>query len=52
MEPYREMYLALFGSVTQAIEDLQQAQRQCEELFAASGEGEASPKPEGQVLEY
>ena len=38
MADYQAMYLKLFRSVTTAIEELEQAQRNCEELFVSSPE--------------
>ena len=35
MADYKQMYRVLFGSITEAIEILQEAQRQCEEMYMA-----------------
>ena len=51
MEPYKELYFKLFDSTTKAIEILQQAQRETEELFMENererevGEGEGNLNP-------
>ncbi len=40
MEPYKEMYLRLFNETQKAIELLQKAHQDCEELFLAYEEEE------------
>ena len=42
MPDYKEMYLQLFNSVTDAIELLQKAQQDAEESYISQGEPEGS----------
>lgn len=40
MADYKKMYYTLFNAVTDAVENLQQAQRQAEEMFVSDTENQ------------
>ena len=47
MESYKELYFKLFDSTTKAIEILQQAQRETEEIYIANGKDGETMENEG-----